>query len=108
MLREFGATFPFIIYNRLTPEIEEGLLDGKYDIGFCSELLKSEELEYYPLRESYIAAAVPEGHPLEGKENITLKEAAKYPQVMFSRTSGFPQPPRADLRRTGHPGKIRV
>ena len=43
MLREFGATFPFIIYNRLTPEIEEGLLDGKYDIGFCSELLKSEE-----------------------------------------------------------------
>ena len=75
--------------NRLTPEIEEGLLDGKYDIGFCSELLKSEELEYYPLRESYIAAAVPEGHPLEGKENITLKEAAKYPQVMFSRTSGF-------------------
>ena len=41
------------------------------------------------LRESYIAAAVPEGHPLEGKENITLKEAAKYPQVMFSRTSGF-------------------
>ena len=76
MLREFGATFPF-------------MLDGKYDIGFCSELLKSEELEYYPLRESYIAAAVPEGHPLEGKENITLKEAAKYPQVMFSRTSGF-------------------
>ena len=64
-------------------------LDGKYDIGFCSELLKSEELEYYPLRESYIAAAVPEGHPLEGKENITLKEAAKYPQVMFSRTRGF-------------------
>lgn len=28
-------------------------------------------------------------YPLEGKENITLKEAAKYPQVMFSRTSGF-------------------
>ena len=108
MLREFGATFPFIIYNRLTPEIEEGLLDGKYDIGFCSELLKSEELEYYPLRESYIAAAVPEGHPLEGKENITLKEAAKYPQVMFFQDERLPQPPRADLRRTGHPGKTRV
>ena len=107
MLREFGATFPFIIYNRLTPEIEEGLLDGKYDIGFCSELLKSEELEYYPLRESYIAAAVPEGHPLEGKENITLKEAAKYPQVMFSRTSGF----RSSKSRSSpnrHPGKTRV
>ena len=89
MLRQFGATFPFIIYNRLTPEIEEGLLDGSYDIGFCSDLLKSDGLEYYPIRESYIAVAVPKGHPLEARESITLKEAAEYPQVMFSRTSGF-------------------
>lgn len=89
MLRQFGATFPFIIYNRLTPEIEEGLLDGSYDIGFCSDLLKSDGLEYYPIRESYIAVAVPKGHPLEARESITLKEAAEYPQIMFSRTSGF-------------------
>ena len=76
MLREFGATFPFIIYNRLTPEIEEGLLDGKYDIGFCSELLKSEELEYYPLRESYIAAAGPEGqdHECAGARKLGLEQ----------------------------------
>lgn len=47
MLQKFGATFPFVVYNRLTPEIAEGLMDGKYDIGFCSDLLKSEELEYY-------------------------------------------------------------
>lgn len=89
MLRQFGATFPFIIYNRLTPEIEEGLLDGSYDIGFCSDLLKSDGLEYYPIRESYIAVAVPKGHPLEMRESITLKEAAEYPQIMFSKTSGF-------------------
>lgn len=89
MLKEFGATFPFIIYNRMTPEIAEGLLDGRYDIGFCSDLLKSEELEYYPIRDSYIAVAVPKGHPLENRETITLKEAAEYPQIMFSKTSGF-------------------
>ena len=89
MLKEFGATFPFVIYNRLTPEIAEGLQTGKYDIGFCSDLLKSEELEYYPIRGSYIAVAVPKGHPLENRKEITLKEAARYPQIMFSRTSGF-------------------
>ena len=89
MLREFGATFPFIIYNRMTPEIAEGLLEGKYDIGFCSDLLKSEDLEYYPINESFIAAAVPKGHPLENRETITLQEAIEYPQIMFSRTSGF-------------------
>ena len=63
MLKEFGATFPFIIYNRMTPEIAEGLLDGKYDIGFCSDLLKSDEIEYYPIRDSYIAVVVPKGQP---------------------------------------------
>lgn len=89
MLREFGATFPFIIYNRMTPEISEGLLEGKFDIGFCSDLLKSEDLEYYPINESFIAAAVPKGHPLEKRETITLQEAIQYPQIMFSRTSGF-------------------
>lgn len=89
MLKEFRATFPFVIYNRLTPEIEEGLLDGKYDIGFCSELLKSDELEYYPIRESYVAAAVPKGHPLEKRAVVSLREVSCYPLVMFSRTSGF-------------------
>ena len=89
MLKEFRVTFPFVIYNRLTPEIEEGLLDGKYDIGFCSELLKSDELEYYPIRESYVAAAVPKGHPLEKRAAVSLREVSCYPLVMFSRTSGF-------------------
>ena len=86
MLKEFGATFPFIIYNRMTPE---GLLDGKYDIGFCSDLLKSDEIECYPIRDSYIAVVVPKGHPLENRERISLKETAGYPQIMFSKTSGF-------------------
>ena len=89
MLKEFGATFPFIIYNRMTPEIAEGLLDGKYYIGFCSDLLKSDEIEYYPIRDSYIAVVVPKGHPLENRERISLKETAGYPQIMFSKTSGF-------------------
>lgn len=89
MLKEFGVTFPFIIYNRMTPEIAEGLLDGKYDIGFCSDLLKSDEIEYYPIRDSYIAVVVPKGHPLENREQISLKEIAGYPQIMFSKTSGF-------------------
>lgn len=89
MLKEFGATFPFIIYNRMTPEIVEGLLDGKYDIGFCSDLLKSDEIEYYPIRDSYIAVVVPKGHPLENRERISLKETDGYPQIMFSKTSGF-------------------
>ena len=105
MLREFGATFPFIIYNRLTPEIEEGLLDGKYDIGFCSELLKSEELEYYPLRESYIAAG---RSSAGGEREHHTKRSSQVSAGHVFQDERLPQPPRADLRRTGHPGKTRV
>ena len=57
---------------------------GKFPV-----VLKADGLEYYPIRESYIAVAVPKGHPLEARESITLKEAAEYPQIMFSKTSGF-------------------
>ena len=105
MLREFGATFPFIIYNRLTPEIEEGLLDGKYDIGFCSELLKSEELEYYPLRESYIR---PGRSSAGGEREHHTKRSSQVSAGHVFQDERLPQPPRADLRRTGHPGKTRV
>lgn len=51
--------------------------------------MKSDEIEYYPIRDSYIAVVVPKGHPLENRERISLKETAGYPQIMFSKTSGF-------------------
>ena len=73
----------------LTGDILTGLKEKKYDIGFCSDLLKSDEIEYYPIRDSYIAVVVPKGHPLENREQISLKETAGYPQIMFSKTSGF-------------------
>ena len=73
----------------LTGDILTGLKEKKYDIGFCSDLLKSDEIEYYPIRDSYIAVVVPKGHPLENRERISLKETAGYPQIMFSKTSGF-------------------
>ena len=57
---------------------------------FCSDLLKADGLEYYPIRDSYIAVVVPKGHPLENRERITSKrEQLEYPQIMFSKTSGF-------------------
>ena len=107
MLREFGATFPFIIYNRLTPEIEEGLLDGKYDIGFCSELLKSEELEYYPPGILHRGRR-PGRSSAGGEREHHTKRSSQVSAGHVFQDERLPQPPRADLRRTGHPGKTRV
>ena len=106
MLREFGATFPFIIYNCLTPEIEEGLLDGKYDIGFCSELLKSEELESPP--GILHRGRRPGRSSAGGEREHHTKRSSQVSAGHVFQDERLPQPPRADLRRTGHPGKIRV
>lgn len=108
MLREFGATFPFIIYNRLPPEIEEGLLDGKYDIGFCSELLKSEELEYYPPPGILHRGRRPGRSSAGGEREHHTKRSSQVSAGHVFQDERLPQPPRADLRRTGHPGKTRV
>lgn len=89
MIRESGMNFPFIVYNRMTPEIVKGLEEGRYDIGFCSELARSDKLEYYPIQDSYLTAVIPSGHELQEKKSICLADALRYPQVFFSRTSGF-------------------
>lgn len=107
MLREFGATFPFIIYNRLTPEIDEGLLDGKYDIGFCSELLNRRTRIYSP------PGILPRGRrpgrsSAGGEREHHTKRSSQVSAGHVFQDERLPQPPRADLRRTGHPGKIRV
>lgn len=101
MLREFGATFPFIIYNRMTPEISEGLLEGKYDIGFCSDLLKSEDLEYYPINESFIAAAVPKGHPWKTARRSLCRKRSSIRKSCFPEPADFEGCRRRSLQKKG-------
>ena len=91
MLREFGATFPFIIYNRLTPEIEEGLLDGKYDIGFCSKFDDEPLIEFIPVAKQDLVVIVPPEHPLAEKSEIHLEETLPYKQIIFKKRSGLRQ-----------------
>ena len=91
MLKEFGATFPFIIYNRMTPEIAEGLLDGKYDIGFCSKFDDEPLIEFIPVAKQDLVVIVPPGHPLAEKSEIHLEETLPYKQIIFKKRSGLRQ-----------------
>ena len=109
MLREFGATFPFIIYNRLTPEIEEGLGCGwkiRYRL-----LLRTAEI-----RRTRILSPPgilhrgrrPGRSSAGGEREHHTKRSSQVSAGHVFQDERLPQPPRADLRRTGHPGKIRV
>ena len=99
MLREFGATFPFIIYNRLTPEIEEGLLDGTAEIR-RTRILSPPGILHRGRRPGRSSAGGEREHHTKRSSQVSAGHVFKDERL--------PQPPRADLRRTGHPGKIRV
>ena len=106
MLREFGATFPFIIYNRLTPEIGSAGWKIRYRL-----LLRTAEI-----RRTRILSPPgilhrgrrPGRSSAGGEREHHTKRSSQVSAGHVFQDERLPQPPRADLRRTGHPGKIRV
>lgn len=46
-------------------------------------------VEFIPVAKQELVLIVPEGHPLDGKTSIDLKEALTYPHIVFSKRSGL-------------------
>ena len=46
-------------------------------------------VEFVPVAKQELVLIVPEGHPLDGKTSIDLKEALTYPHIVFSKRSGL-------------------
>ncbi|BDF05196.1 LysR family transcriptional regulator [[Clostridium] hylemonae] len=80
---EFGFS------NGVTKEIVEGVKEEKYDIGFCSMVTGEKELDFVPVSQEKLIAAVPPEHPLAEKKSVRFEEIASYPQIFFNRGSGL-------------------
>lgn len=80
---EFGFS------NGVTKEIVEGVKEEKYDIGFCSMVTGEKELDFVPVSQEKLIAAVPPEHPLAEKKSVRFGEIASYPQIFFNRGSGL-------------------
>ena len=108
MLREFGAIFPFIIYNRLTPRDRGGSAGWKIRYRL---LLRTAEI-----RRTRILSPPgilhrgrrPGRSSAGGEREHHTKRSSQVSAGHVFQDERLPQPPRADLRRTGHPGKTRV
>lgn len=75
--------------NGITEEIVQGVKEEKYDIGFCSMVSGEKELEFIPVSQEKLVAAVPPGHPLAGRKKASFEEIASYPQIFFNKGSGL-------------------
>lgn len=75
--------------NGMTSEIVQGLKEERFDVGFCSRTEKDKELEFIPVAVEQLVLAVPEGHPLFDRKEVTFEELAEYPQIFFNTGSGL-------------------
>ncbi len=84
---ELDVDFRFTVGN--TQEIIRGLKEEKYDVAFCSRKEKEQQVSFTPVAEENLVVVVPKRHPLAEMESITLAEAAPYPQIFFTQSSGL-------------------
>lgn len=94
MVKQFGMeNYEFAIRETKTFEVIEDVKNFKSEIGilyindFNSKILRklfSEYgLEFYPLLDCYIYVYMWKGHPLAGKDEISLEELEEYPCLSF-------------------------
>ncbi|WP_433352231.1 LysR family transcriptional regulator [Micromonospora saelicesensis] len=67
----------------------QGVLDGRFDVAFTRTPLVS-GLESRRLATEPVCAVLPEGHPLAGRDELTLADLANEPWVMTPRSSWEP------------------
>ncbi len=84
---ELDVDFRFTVGN--TQEIIRGLKEEKYDVAFCSRREKEQQVSFTPVAEENLVVVVPKRHPLAKKDAIPLSEAASYPQIFFTQSSGL-------------------
>lgn len=68
-------------------EVEAAILDNRVDLGLIEAGPSSAELAAIPFMEDALCAIAAPGHPLAGKEGVTLRELASYPFLMREKGS---------------------
>lgn len=83
----FKRQFPKVhlrLHQGSPNEIAQMLLQGEADIGVATEVLGDlDELVAFPLYTWRHAVVVPENHPLEQLESLTLEAIAEYPIITY-------------------------
>lgn len=83
ILLEFQSRYPKIelkLFEGTYHEIENWILDGVIDLGFSAVAPKG--LDFIPLWQDELVAAVPEGHPLHARESVSVQEMEAQPFIM--------------------------
>ncbi|WP_071396116.1 LysR family transcriptional regulator [Bacillus tuaregi] len=78
----------FALNQGTTEEIKEGLRSNKIDIAFTSKIA-DEGITSVPIMKQELMLITPNEHPLAGKQEIDLVDAAKYPFIYYNQECGL-------------------
>ncbi len=79
----------FSCYEGNTKTLLYNLKREKYDLVFCSMVEAESDVEFIPVFEQSLVVIVPQGHPLEDKQKVTIQDICPYPLISYTKESGM-------------------
>ena len=87
VIRQFTEVFPKVhlaLRQGSPQQIAQMIINGEADIGISTEALdRFPDIVTFPCYSWHHIVVVPKGHPLVGRENLTLDEIAEFPIVTY-------------------------
>ncbi len=87
VVKAFKESFPrvhLVLHQGSPAEIASMLKSGEADIGIATEALEgAEDVATFPYYQWHHAIVVPEDHPLQSAEKLTLEQIAEYPIITY-------------------------
>lgn len=101
LYREKDPNANFNVYYGMSIDIAQGVLSGKYDIGFCSMVEKMPELVFVPISYQELIVIVQDTHPLANRKSVCLAELKDYTLTTYRESIPIGKTVRALLKEHG-------
>lgn len=82
LLEEENENVTFNFYQNHTSAILQKVKAGELDVGFGGYIDK-EDMDSFPVLSAEMVLITPKGHPLEGKEYVSVYELSRYPVIGY-------------------------
>jgi DNA-binding transcriptional LysR family regulator len=92
VVSEYRGLFPdirFVLRGGTADTVLDALRDGAADIAFLSPDPRDQDIEWHPLTAERLVLGVPEGHPLAGREDVSVPDLEQYDLVALRTGSGL-------------------
>ncbi|RDV43336.1 LysR family transcriptional regulator [Leifsonia sp. ku-ls] len=92
VISEYRALFPdirFVLRGGTADTVLDALRDGASDVAFLSPDPRDPEIEWLPLTAERLVLGVPEGHPLAGRDAVSVPDLEPYDLVALRTGSGL-------------------